>query len=81
LPLKLVSLGERSVLILYQKQKLCDVIIVDGKREVRFKLITISSQMKSRNIDATAFNDVSLNKNGPLVGVFYDENKIDVFMG
>jgi hypothetical protein len=37
--------------------------------------------MISRNIDVATHNDISTNKNGPLIGFLYDENKWEVFVG
>ena len=37
--------------------------------------------MIKRNIDAAAYNDIITNKQGPLIGILYDERKIDIFRG
>ena len=37
--------------------------------------------MKNRHIDATSFLDTVINKNGPLIGFLYDENKVDILRG
>jgi hypothetical protein len=37
--------------------------------------------MINRNIDVHTNSDPGMNKNGPLIAFFYDENKVEVFMG
>jgi hypothetical protein len=37
--------------------------------------------MIDRHMDATTLNDPLVNKYAPLIGILYDENKIDVFTG
>ena len=82
-PLKIVSLGEKVVLILYKDLKESSILITGYNRVAVLQPRTILSGMNlgGRHMDVAVLNDPLDNKYAPLIAILYDENKIDVLRG
>ena len=80
-PLKLLSMGEKSAIIVYKELRKCEFIITNLKREAIFKDFFIETNMQIRHMDSSVIYDPSDNKYAPLVAILYDDNLIDVFRG
>ena len=84
-PLKLVNLGGKKVMVLYQNLKVNSLILTDYGQIAELGIQTIVSGMDQigggRHMDADSLNDPLDNKYAPLLAILYDERKIDILRG
>ena len=89
-PLKFLSLGDQKVLVVHKSHQESQIYFIKSTLDNQVLVFDLKAQSSItngivgssvENLTAASHIDIKTNTNGPLIGILYNKNIIDVFTG